>query len=129
MLGQQGGLLSKGDIMDEINELLKEVEQDEYACYTDEWESRAVGVINDYYYERDNYDDIVYDLASEEWADLVKQQLDSRGWQGLLFFLGKLEPMDNYACLDGYGNAVAVNGKELVGYLKDIKQELENERE
>lgn len=115
--------------MDEINELLKEVEQDEYACYTDEWQGRAVATINDYYFERDNYDDIVYDLASEEWEDLVKQQLDSRGWQGLLFFLGKLEPMDEWACLDGYGNALAVNGKELVGYLKDIKQELEAEKE
>ena len=113
--------------MDDIKALLKEVEQDELACYKDEWQGRAVAVINDYYYEREQYDDIIFDLASEEWEDIVKQQLDSRGWQGLLFFLGKLEPLDDYACLDGYGNAVAVNGKELVGYLKDIKQELENE--
>ena len=114
-------------MLKDISELLKEVEQDEYACYKDEWQGRAVATINDYYFEREQYDDIVYDLASEEWEDLVKQQLDSRGWQGLLFFLGKLEPLDDYACLDGYGNAVAVSGKELVGYLKDIKQELENE--
>ena len=113
--------------MKEINELLKQAEQDKNACYTDEWQSKAVGVINNYYYERDQYDDIVYDLSSDEWEDIVKQQLDSRGWQGLLFFLGKLEPMDDWACLDGYGNAVAVSGSELVGYLKDIKQELENE--
>ena len=113
--------------MKDIIKLLKQADQDKYACYKDEWQGRAVGVINNYYYERDQYDDIIYDLASDEWEDLVKQQLDSRGWQGLLFFLGKLEPMDDWATLDGYGNAVAVSGSELVGYLKDIKQELENE--
>ena len=113
--------------MKELTRLLKQVEQDEYACYESKWQSEAVAEINNFYYDRDRYDDIIYDLASEEWEDIVKQQLDSRGWQGLLFFLGKLEPMDDWACLDGYGNAVAVNGKELVGYLEDIKQELEDE--
>ena len=113
--------------MKEIIELLKQAGQDEFACYKDEWQNRAVAEINNFYYDRDRYDEIVYDLASDEWEDIVKQQLDSRGWQGLLFFLGKLEPMDDWACLDGYGNAVAVSGKELIGYLKDIKQELEDE--
>lgn len=117
------------ETMNEINELLKQAEGDELVCYAGEWQGRAVEAINNYYYERERYDDIIYDLASEEWEDLVKSQLDSRGWQGLLFFLGKLEPMDDWATLDGYGNAVAVNGKELVGYLKDIKEEIDNESE
>ena len=101
---------------------------DGYECYKDEWQQKAVGAINDYYYEREQYDDIVYDLASDEWEELVKQQLESRGWQGLLFFLGKLEPMDDWAYLDGYGNAKALSGADLVGILKDILGELENEK-
>ena len=119
--------IKERQFMKEINELLKEVEQDETACYNDKWQQKAVGAINNYYYDREQYDDIVYDLASEEWEDLVKSQLDSRGWQGLLFFLGKLEPLDDWAYLDGYGNARAISGADLVGILKDIKQELENE--
>lgn len=113
----------------EMEELKKRVDDclnlsDGYECYKDDWQNKAVGIINEYYEEQERYDEIVYDLASDEWEDIVKQQLDTRGWQGLLFFLGKLEPMDDWAYLDGYGNARAVNGSDLVGILKDIKQEL-----
>lgn len=112
--------------MKDIRELLEAVEQDKYACYKDEWQSRAVATLNNYYYDNDYYDNEIFDLESDEWEELVKHQLDSRGCSGLLFFLGKLEPMDDWATLDGYGNAVAVNGEELVGYLKDIQEEIKN---
>lgn len=92
-----------------------------------EWQNRATRIINDYYYERDRWDDIIYDLASEEWEELVRQQIDIRGWQGLLYFIGEVKLTDDWACLDAYGNAKAVNGSDLVGILKDIKQELEDE--
>lgn len=114
------------DIRNEIDECLNL--SDGYECYKSEWQEQAVGIINEYYYNQERYDEIIYNLASEEWEELVKQQLDSRGWQGLLFFLGKLEPADDWAYLDGYGNARAVGGSDLVGILKDIKQELENEK-
>lgn len=115
----------RNDIRNEIDECLDL--SDGYECYKSEWQAKAVGIINEYYCEQERYDEIVYDLASDEWEDLVKHQLESRGWQGLLFFLGKLKPLDDWAYLDGYGNAKAVNGSDLVGILKDIKQELENE--
>lgn len=115
----------KNNIRNEIDECLDL--SDSYECSSDKWQQKAVGIINEYYYEQERYDEIVYDLASDEWEELVKQQLDTGGWQGLLFFLGKLEPMDDWANLDGYGNAKALGGADLVGILKDIKQELENE--
>lgn len=102
---------------------------DEYECYSDDWQSRAVEIINEYACENDYSEEyMVFDLTSIFWEEIVKHQLDTRGWRGLLYFLGKLNPTDDYAQLDGYGNAVAVSGSDLVGILKDIKQELENEK-
>lgn len=110
----------------EIDELLKEVERDEYAQYSTDWQGRAVAVLNEYNIDRDYYDDEIFDLSSDEWDEIVRQQLESRGATGLLYFLGKIEPMDEWAQLDGYGNAVAVSGSDMVGMLKDAKEELED---
>lgn len=110
----------------EIEELLKEVERDEYAQYSTEWQGRAVETLNEFYYYADRYDDVIYDLSSDEWDELVRQQLDSRGALGLLFFLGKIEPCDEWGQLDGYGNGVAVSGGDFVGMLKDARKELED---
>lgn len=111
----------------EIEELLAEVARDEYAPYKDEWQGRAVAVLNEYNIDRDYYDDEIFDLSSDEWDEVVRGQLDSRGALGLLFFLGKIEPSDDWAQLDGYGNATPVNGADLVGLLKDARDEMERE--
>jgi hypothetical protein len=110
------------DIKKQIKALIKEAKEDESVKYKEEWQHKAVYTLNDFYMEADRYDDIIYDLASDEWEDLVKQQLESRGWQGLLFFLGKLEPMDDYAYLDGYGNAKSCD-YDLLGMLEDALSE------
>lgn len=112
---------------EEMERLLKEVERDEYACYKDAWERDAVAVLNEYNIDRDYYDDEIFDLASDEWDEVVRQQLDSRGACGLLFFLGKIEPSDDWAQFDGYGNATPVSGSDLVGMLKDAREEMERE--
>lgn len=121
-----GGRARKGLMKKEIEELLKEVERDEYAQYSTEWQGRAVAVLNEYNIDRDYYDDEIFDLNSDEWDEVVRQQLDSRGALGLLFFLGKIEPCDEWGQLDGYGNAVAVSGGDFVGMLKDARDEVED---
>lgn len=118
----------KGRVMKkEIIELLEEVERDKYAQYKTEWQGRAVAVLNEFYFDRDRYDNEIFDTESEEWDEIVRHQLDDGGTQRLLYFLGKLEPCDGWAQLDGYGNAVAVSGSDLVGMLKDVRKELEND--
>lgn len=113
---------------EEIERLLKEVERDEYACYKDAWERDAVAVLNEYNIEeRGDYDAEIWDTASDEWDEFVRGQLESRAWQGLMFFLGKLEPSDDWAQLDGYGNATPISGADLVGLLKDAREEMERE--
>ena len=110
-----------------LEELLKEVERDEYAQYKDEWQARAVATLNEYNFERDYYDDEIFDLNSDEWDEIVKREIDARGALGVLFFLGKIKPCDDWAQLDGYGNAVAVSGGDLLEMLKDARGEGEDE--
>lgn len=111
----------------EIEELLKEARADEYAQYSTDWQGRAVAVLNEYHIDRGYYDDEIFDLSSDEWDEIVRQQLESRGATGLLYFLGKIEPCDEWGQFDGYGNAVAVSGADMVGMLKDAREELEND--
>ena len=110
------------DIKKQIKALIKEAKEDESVQYKDEWQNKAVWTLNDFYVEAGRDDDVIYDLASDEWEDLVKQQLENRGWQGLLYFLGKLEPMDDYAYLDGYGNAKSCD-YDVLGMLEDALSE------
>ena len=107
--------------MEEIKQLLKEGRADKYACYGEDWGRRAVWALNEWYFDHDRYDEEVFDLSSDEWEELVKNQLENRGWTGLLYFLGKLEPMDDWAQLDGYGNAERITGADLLGLLEDIE--------
>lgn len=127
VLTQGGKQNNRKDYMEDIKELLEEAERDKYAQYKTEWQGRAVAVLNEFYFDRDRYDNEIFDLSSDEWDEIVRQQLESRGATGLLFFLGKIEPCDGWAQLDGYGNAVAVSGSDLVGMLKDVRKELEND--
>lgn len=111
----------------EIEELLKEARADKYAQYSTDWQGRAVAVLNEYNFDRDHYDNEIFETDSDEWDEMVKREIDARGAHGVLFFLGKIEPCDEWAQLDGYGNAVAVSGSDLVGMLEDARKGLENE--
>lgn len=111
----------------EIEELLKEARADKYAQYETEWQGRAVAVLNEFYIDRDRYDDEIFDLDSDEWDEMVKREIDARGARGVLFFLGKIEPMDEWAQLDGYGNGAPVSGSDMVEMLEDARKELEND--
>ena len=113
--------------MEEIKALLKEVERDKYACYKTEWQGRAVAVLNEYSFETDRYDDEIFDTESEEWDEIVRHELEKGGARRLLCFFGQIEPADEWARLDGYGNAVAVSGSDMVEMLKDTLQEIEDE--
>lgn len=105
-----------------IKTLIEEGKKD-LGCYKSEWQERAVWALNEYYIEHEP-DNEIYDLNGDLWEDLVKYELETRSWQGLLFFLGKLEPMDNWARLDGYGNATRVSGDDLLGMLEDMLEEM-----
>lgn len=86
-----------------------------------------MAVLNEFYIDRDRYNDEIFDLDSDEWDEMVKRKIDARGARGVLFFLGKIEPLDEWAQLDGYGNGVAVSGSDMVGMLEDARKELEND--
>ena len=116
------------EIKEEIKELLGEVERDKYAQYETEWEVKAVAVLNEYNFEIDRYDDEIFDLDSDEWDEIVRHELEKGGARRLLYFLGQIEPADEWARLDGYGNAVAVRGSDMVEMLKDTMQEIEDEQ-
>ena len=103
----------------EIKGLLAEIDADKYAIYHSEWQERAVACLNEIYFDADRYDDEIYDLADDRWAELVKYNLESRGWAGLLYFIGRLEPCDDWAYIDAYGNAKALCGDDLLGLLRD----------
>lgn len=115
------------EIKERIKELLKEVERDDGAKYLTKWQVRAVEVLNEYSFETNRFDDEIWDTETREWDELVIRQADNRGARGVMYFLGQLEPMDEWARLDGYGNAVAVSGSDMVEMLKDTMQEIEDE--
>lgn len=113
--------------MEEIKALLREAERDKYAQYSTEWEERAVEVLNEFNAEHDRYDDEIFDVDSDEWDEVVRHELKEGGARRLLYFFGQIEPADEWARLDGYGNAVAVSGSDMLEMLKDAMQELEDE--
>ena len=116
------------EIKESIKELLGEVKRDEYADCKADWQGRAVAVLNEYSLEIDRYDDEIFNVESDEWGEIVRQELEEGGARRLLYFLEKIEPMDEWARLDGYGNAVAVSGSDMLEMLKDVVQEIENEQ-
>lgn len=108
--------------MKEIRELLREVAENQSQQYNDDWEARAVSALNDWYSEN-NYDDhYIYDLTSDEWEEIVKYNLDSRGWLGVKYLLEDIDNTADYARLDGYGNGESVDYK-LVELLQDVAGE------
>ena len=108
----------------EIRQLLRELDDDKYKKWSSEWQERAVGVINNYYYDNDNYEDVIYSTASDEWDEICARQLESRAWQGLMFFLRGLTAGSDWAVIDAYGNAEEVDGEYIAGALRDIKDEI-----
>ena len=115
------------EIKESIKELLGEVKRDQYADCKADWQGRAVAVLNEYSFEMDRYDDGIFNVESDEWDEIVRHELEKGGARRLLYFFGEIEPMDEWARLDGYGNAVAVTGSDMLEMLKDVVQEIENE--
>lgn len=115
------------EIEESIKELLKEVERDQYADCKADWQVRAVDVLNEYNFDTNRYDDEILNVESDEWDEIVRHELEKGGARRLLYFLGQIEPMDEWARLDGYGNAVAVSGSDMVEMLKDTLQEIGDE--
>ena len=116
------------DIKEEIKELLEEVERDDDAKWATKWQVRAVEVLNEYNFETNRFDDEIWDTETREWDELVIQQADNRGARGVMHFLANLSVTDEWASLDGYGNAVAVTGSDMLEMLKDAMQEIEHEQ-
>ena len=104
------------------------MERDKYAQCKTEWEARAVAVLNNYNFEMDRYDDEIFDVDSDEWDEIVSRELKKGGARRLLYFFGQIEPADEWARLDGYGNAVAVTGSDMLEMLKEAMQEIEDEQ-
>jgi len=95
--------------MNDIKNLLREYEEDNNKKYDDKWVAEAVNALNERYLDTGYDDSYIYDTNSDEFEDLVKYNLESRGWQGVEYFLGNVELMTNYAQVDAYGNAKSVD--------------------
>lgn len=113
----------------EMQKLLKQAEADNLARYSDEWQANAVRVLNEYYVEHDRYDEEIFEQDDEAWEEIVKHNLETRGATGLLFLLAKVEPMDDYVALDGYGNGEGVHADDLIDRLEWAIDELKNEED
>lgn len=104
-----------------MKELLAREESDGYKS---DWKADAVEVLNEFYEEQNCYDDRIYDLESDEWEDLVKWNLEQRGWLGVKILLDGIDNSAEYAYLDGYGNGKTAD-YELKQKLEWAIEELE----
>lgn len=109
-----------------VKECADEVARDEYAKYTADWQGRAVAVLNEFYFDRDRYEDEIFDTTSDEWDELVARQVENRGWLGVKYFLSGVSNTADWARLDGYGNGEELTGADLVGLLEDAQGELDD---
>jgi hypothetical protein len=89
--------------------------------------SYDAGDVIDFAFELENtvnsdIGEYVQDIVSDEELDeLVKQQADSRGWQGVKFFLAGIDYMnDEYYWINGYGNAENLSHERLEGIVSDL---------
>lgn len=109
-------------------DLLKQVEEDKYKEYDDAWKSDAVSTLNEWYMEVGREDDEIYELTSDIFEDIVKYNLESRGWLGVKCFLEDVENTADYGRIDAYGNGKSCD-YELVDDLKEMVEEIERESE
>lgn len=110
------------DINNKIAELIKKAEKDDTLTYNDEWQREAVYTLNDYYQEKGYTDDEIYDLEDDLWEEVVKYNLESRGWLGVKILLEGIDNMAEYGKLDAYGNGRSVD-YELLDLLKEAKDD------
>ena len=110
------------EIKKRAESLLKQVESDKYKEYDFNWKSEVVSVLNEYNYE-ENPDDIIYDLNSDEWEEIVKMNLEQRGWIGVKILLEDVDNNADYGRLDAYGNGKSCD-YDLLEDLKDLIEEL-----
>ena len=103
--------------------LIKEVEVDKYKQYSEAWKAEVVALLDDYNYEHDS-GDVIYDLDSEEWEEVVKMNLEQRGWVGVKILLEGIDATATYARLDGYGNGRSCD-YELIDLLKNLIDEID----
>lgn len=111
------------DYKKQIKELLEEANEDKYKEYGRDWQERAMQTLNEINSERGYYDDYIYDLASDEWDEICKHELETRGWTGMKFFLEGVETTSDYAYLNGYGNAQACD-YDFKGLLEDLLEDI-----
>lgn len=103
--------------------LLEEAEADKYKQYSESWKAEAVSLLDDYNYEH-NPDDVIHALDSEEWEEVVKMNLEQRGWVGVKNLLEGIDATATYAHLDGYGNGKSCD-YELIDLLKNLIDEID----
>lgn len=113
----------------DMKDLLKQAKADDLTRYSDEWQDKAVATLNEYYLDHERYDDEIFDAHGEEWEQVVKYDLENRGATGLLFLLAKVEPMDDYVALNGYGNGEGVHADDLIDRLEWAIDELKDEED
>ena len=106
------------EINNKIAELIEKAEKDSTLTYKDEWQREAVWTLNDYYMTKGYDDNEIYDLTDDLWEEIVKYNLESRGWLGVKFLLEGIDNTAEYGKLDAYGNGTSVD-YDLLDLLKE----------
>lgn len=110
------------NLNNKIAELIEKAEKDNTLTYNDEWQREAVWTLNDYYNEKGYTDDEIYDLTDDLWEEIVKYNLEKRGWLGVKFLLEDIDNTAEYGKLDAYGNGKSVD-YDLLELLKDAQND------
>ena len=112
-------------LKNQIADLIKDAESSEYRKYESKWQCKAVDTLNEYYIEYGLGDHTIYDLSSDVWDDLVKYNLENRGWLGIKFFLQDISNTSEWGRVDAYGNGESVD-YDLLDFLKEALDEIDD---
>ena len=112
-------------LKNQIADLIKDAESSEYRKYESEWQRKAVDTLNEYYQEYGLDDHEIYDLSDDVWDEIVKYNLESRGWLGVKFLLQDISNTSEWGRLDAYGNGESVD-YDLLDFLKEALDEIDD---
>lgn len=107
------------DLKKQAKSLIEQANADEMRKYNSDWKSQAVATYNEFCEEINYMDDMIYELESDEFEDIVKWNLEQRGAIGVKILLDGVENTQDYVKLDAYGNAESVD-YDLVDKLEEI---------
>ena len=108
-----------------MNELKNQVKAliDDGRIHESDWQAKAVSVLTEVA-NQTGYDSYyIYDTNDYLWEDLVKHELETRGFVGVKCFLEDVDAQCDYAQVDAYGNGKSLYGDDLLSMLQEAYDE------